>query len=171
MPLIGVFVAPLVTCACMIGMIVLPQFTAKSYEIRHWFLDRGFSSDFVCGHLTFFASQVPTILTLSLFAVFFFAIRVRICDQVVVVTLASLPFVEALQVSSMSDASHVPNIGWLFLKTQALTGLTLFAIICMYLLARRQWPNPAPTRTRTLFASLLLSAIFIPSIIFYQYAT
>lgn len=171
LPLIGVFVAPIVTCASVIGLILLPQFTTKDSEIRHWFLDLGFSSDFVCGHLTFIASQVPTILTLSLFAAFLFAIRVRICDQVAVITLASLPFVEAFQVSLMSDAFRVPNIGWLFLKTQVLTGLTLIAIICTYLFARRQWPNPTPTRIRTLFATLLLGAILIPSMIFYQYAT
>lgn len=167
----GVMVAPLVTFACLIGMIALPQFTSNSSEIRHWFLNRGFSVDFATGHLTFFAGQIPTILTLAILAMVLFAIRTRIGDQVAVVTLASMPFVEAFQVSSFSTVFNTPNLGMMFLKTQVLTSAALAAIIVAYVIARYRWPNPPPTMARSLFCFLLLGFFFVSSIALYLQMT
>ncbi len=171
LPLLGFAACPLVVTASLIGLMVLPQFTANNSEICNWFLDHGFSVDFVTGHLTFFASEIPTILVLFLLALHLFAMQTRICDQAAVITLASLPFVNAIHVDAMSDAFNVDYLGWRYLATQSLTALTLAGIIVAYVLARLKIPNPIPTRTRVVISGLLLALIFVPSAVVWKNAT
>ncbi|QDU95943.1 hypothetical protein [Lignipirellula cremea] len=168
LPVLVLAAGPVVGAASSIGLylgpMVLPEFITNLSEIRHWFIDRGFSIDFVTGHVVFFVNQIPTILVLVLFAVFLFAMRTRVCDQAAVVTIASLPFVEAIQIHTMSEDFGVDNLGWRFLATQPLTGLTLAVIIVVYVLARRKYPNPIPTRTRVVTSGLSLAAILAFSV-------
>lgn len=68
MPVLLLACVPLVTVANFLGLFMLPQFAFSGIEIREWFLDRGFSVDFVCDHITFFAMQIPAILILAVVA-------------------------------------------------------------------------------------------------------
>ena len=175
LPLIGFATLPIVISATLVGLILLPQFTSNGSEIRHWFIDRGFSVDFVTGHVTFFAAQIPTILVLTLLAIILFMFRTRICDQVAVITLASLPFVDALQVGTMSDTFDFggtdSNLGLQYLTTQLLTGTTLAAIIAVYAFARWRIPNPTPSRTRHTVSTLAFGSILVVSSVVWRHVT
>lgn len=171
LPLLVLAAVPAVTTASFVGLMLLPQFTDNGSEIRHWFLNHGFSVDFVTGHLTFFVGDIPTVLVLALLSLPLFSVQTRVCDQAAVVTLASLPFVEAVQVNSMSDVFCVDNLGWHYLATQLTTALALAVIIVAYGFARWKIPNPAPTRVRSAISAASLALILVPSIIVWQSAT
>lgn len=135
-PLICVASVPIVTTATFIGMSLLPQFIDNGSEIRDWFIGRGLPVNFVCGHLTFYVMEIPTILVLACLTTTLFMFRTRFLDLVSIVVLGALPFVTAI------------GVGWYFLTRQSLTALTMIGIIAAYIIARRRFPNPELTRSR-----------------------
>ena len=167
-PLMGLAAVPIVTSAAFVGVLLLPQFMASGSAIRQWFLARGFPSSFVTGYLTFLVSDIPSILVLAVLAVLLFAIRTRLCDHFAVVSLASLPFVEALQGIPLlrfyfAGASDT-YLGWIHLKTHALTVVAMTSVITAYVFARRRLPNPPPSRARKWISALAIGSILAASI-------
>ena len=156
LPVLLLMCVPLVSAAEFLGLALFPQFTTNGSGIRTWFLDRGFSVDFVCGHITFFAMQIPTILILTAGTIAMFAFRLRLFDIAALTLLATFPLIDSL------------NLGWAYLKTQPLPFVAVGLISCVYILARLRLSALPPTRVRVRFATAFSAMIVIPSTLIWQ---
>jgi hypothetical protein len=169
---VAIITAPMInTLATYIGLVASPYALPKNWHSAHWMIDLGVPSDFATGHLVFLLMQLPAIVVLVLICAALFLLRNRYADQVAIVSLLALPFVDAYSVSSITVETRILlhqqstttferiQFAIEYLHTQLLTALVLIAAIAAYIIGRCRLGYAASSRRNTIVVLASLSVL------------
>jgi hypothetical protein len=169
---LAIIVAPMINTAAMcIGLLASAYALPKNWYSARWMINLGVPSDLATGHLVFLLMQLPTVLVLVLIGTGLFHLRNRYADQIAIVSLLAVPFVDAYLVSSSMEETQSllheqsstiferGQFALTYLHTQLSTALVLIFVIATYILGRRRTGYSESTQRNTIIVFGSLSVL------------